>query len=94
MKPQPPWTWIAIFATSDPTSVACSFAIDSARVLTYLRDTTLPGWLWWGMLAFVPISLLGAKLAQRIVHRLPQKRFRQVVALFLFLTGIYLLITA
>jgi len=75
------------------TAGAIGFAIDTARVSIYLSATTLPDWLGWGMLVFVPISLLGAKLAQRIVHHLPQTRFRQMVAIFLFLIGIYLLIS-
>lgn len=74
------------------TTGAIGLAVDSARVLTYLSSTSLPLRLWWGMLVFIPFSLLGAQVAKRIVDRLPQARFRQVIALFLLLTAIYLLI--
>jgi len=54
--------------------------------------TTLPNKLWWGLLIFVPFSFIGAQLAKKIIDKIPQNRFRMVIAIFLFLVGIKLLI--
>jgi len=45
-----------------------------------------------GVIAFVPASLVGAKLAERIVDRIPQEMFRLVIAAFLLLAGLKLLL--
>ena len=39
---------------------------------------------------FVPVSFVGAKIAQRIVQKIPQDKFRKVVAVFLLAAGLYL----
>lgn len=45
-----------------------------------------------GVIAFVPASLIGAKLAERIVDRIPQEKFRLVIAALLQLAGRKLLL--
>lgn len=75
------------------TSGAIGLVIDSVRIGTYVGEgTMLPVTLWWGLLAFIPASLLGAKLAERVVARIPQEKFRLVIALFLLLAGLKLLL--
>lgn len=75
------------------TAGAIGLAIDSTRLTTYVYEgATLPSELFWGLLLFIPASFIGAYFAKRIVDRIPQKRFRLVVAVFLLLVGIKLLI--
>ena len=75
------------------TTGAIALFIDSSRLITYfLRGTRLELMLAWGLLAFIPASFLGAKIAQRVISKIPQKHFRVVVAGFLLLVGIKLLL--
>lgn len=67
------------------TAGAIGFAIDTARIGTYLAEgAVLPHYLLWGLLLFIPASFVGAHGAKTIVDRIPQKQFRMIVALFLF----------
>jgi uncharacterized membrane protein YfcA len=43
------------------------------------------------MLLFVPASFLGARLAKRVVDKIPQDQFRRVIAVFLLAVAIKLL---
>jgi hypothetical protein len=75
------------------TAGAIGIMIDSSRIITYFAGgTTLPEKLWWGLLIFIPVSFFGARLAKRIVGRIPQEKFRVVVALFLFIIGVKLIL--
>jgi uncharacterized membrane protein YfcA len=75
------------------TAGAIALTIDTTRLTTYFaKGARLPNLLLWGLLLFIPASFLGAKIAQRIVGKIRQKHFRQVVAVFLFLVGIKLLL--
>ncbi len=75
------------------TAGAIGLLVDSTRIITYFtQGAVLPEQLWWGMLVFIPVSFLGAKLAKRVVDKIPQTRFRQVVAAFLFIIGIKLIL--
>ena len=75
------------------TAGAIALAIDSARLTTYIASgVRLDDMLLWGMLLFIPASFLGAYLAKLIVDKIPQERFRLVVAAFLFLVGAKLLL--
>lgn len=70
------------------TAGAIGLVIDSTRLVTYLSGgTRLESLLLWGMLLFIPASFLGARIAKRIVTKIPQKQFRTVVIIFLFLVG-------
>jgi len=53
---------------------------------------TLPKELWYGLLLFIPASFVGAKIAKKIVDKIPQDKFRIVVAAFLLIVGIKLLL--
>ena len=75
------------------TSGAIAIVIDSVRIGAYLQGgTRLDSALIWGMLLFIPASLLGAELAKRVVERIPQEKFRLVIAVFLLLAGAKLLV--
>ena len=75
------------------TAGSIALLIDSTRLITYLRGgTRLEPMLLWGMIIFIPISFLGAKIAKRIVSHIPQKSFRLFITIFLALIGLYFLI--
>ena len=70
------------------TAGAIAFVIDTTRITTYLlNNIRLDQQLLWGLLLFVPMSFTGAYFAKKIVNRIPQQKFRMVVAVFLFLVG-------
>lgn len=75
------------------TSGAIGLTIDSVRLITYVSEgAKLPNPLLWGLFLFIPGSFLGARFAKNTVDKIPQKKFRPVVALFLFLVGLKLLV--
>jgi len=75
------------------TAGSIALLIDSTRLITYLRGgTRLEPMLLWGMIIFIPVSFLGAKIAKRIVSHIPQKSFRLFITIFLALIGLYFLI--
>lgn len=75
------------------TSGAIAFLIDSARLATYLLEhVVLPTHLLYGFLIFVPISFAGAKMAQWLVDKIPQQKFRNVIAAFLLLVALKLIV--
>jgi len=75
------------------TAGAVGLMVDSTRIIAYFTGgATLPKELWWGLLLFIPASFLGAQIAKRIVDKIPQSRFRAVVAVFLFAIGVKLII--
>jgi len=75
------------------TAGAIGLAIDSGRVATcWWEGAQLSTRLRWGLLLFIPLSFIGAKAAERIVERIPQRRFRTVIAGFLCLVALKLLL--
>lgn len=75
------------------TAGAIGIMIDSARIITYFTGgVALPRELWYGLFLFIPISFLGAQIAKKIVDKIPQNKFRAVVAVFLFAIGLKLII--
>jgi uncharacterized protein len=75
------------------TAGAIGLVIDTGRIGAYLlQGAAIDTRLLWGLLLFVPVSLAGAKIAERIVDRIPQKSFRTLVAGFLALVAIQLLV--
>lgn len=77
------------------TNGAIALLIDTTRITTYLfsgvRLVALPA---WGLLLLLPVSYAGAKLAQGFVSRIPQGKFRKVIAFFLFLAALWLLLAS
>ncbi|MDG5816235.1 sulfite exporter TauE/SafE family protein [Chitinispirillales bacterium ANBcel5] len=76
------------------TNGAISLGVDITRVAVYVEQgTVLTETLLYGMVIYIPASFMGAYLAKRILRKIPQKRFRKIISLFLLLTGIYLLLS-
>lgn len=78
------------------TAGAIALFIDSTRIATYLlNNAALELQFLWGFLLFIPASFIGAGAAKKIVDRIPQNKFRIVIAVFLLLAGIkFLLFTS
>jgi hypothetical protein len=86
---------LAAFALSKEVYIATAGAIaiatDVTRLATYWSaGTSLNALLAWGLIVFIPVSFLGALFGRRLVQRISQERFRQVVAVFLLLVGLKL----
>lgn len=74
------------------TAGAIGLLVDSTRIITYfIGGATMPNKLWYGLLLFIPVSFIGAQIAKTIVDKIPQNKFRAVVAVFLFAVGIKLI---
>ncbi len=74
------------------TAGGIGILVDLTRIITYISGgASLPRELVWGLLLFIPVSFLGAQAAKRLVDRLPQERFRTVLALGLFAIGVKLM---
>lgn len=72
---------------------AIGLMVDTTRLVTYyLNDASLPRSLWWGLLLFIPVSFIWAQLAKVIVDKIPQDKFRIVLAIFFLLTSFKLMI--
>lgn len=75
------------------TAGAISFMIDSTRIATYIQGgTRLDPVLVSGFLIFIPVSLIGAVIGKRGVEKIPQEKFRNFVAIFIFLLGLKLIL--
>src|SRR5665647_765332 len=75
------------------TAGAISFMIDSTRIATYIKGgIVLEPAILSGFLIFIPVSLVGAMIGKRGVERIPQEKFRNVMAVFIFLLGLKLVI--
>ncbi len=70
------------------TAGVIAFFIDVSRISKYLTGgVRLDKTLGLLLIVLVPLSLLGAYLAKKIVNKVPQKMFRLVIAVFLGLVG-------
>ena len=77
------------------TGATIALIIDTVRIIGYwYGGQSLAPHLAWGMLFFIPASFAGAQLGRYILGKIPQEKFRTVVALFLLLVGIRLLLLA
>jgi uncharacterized membrane protein YfcA len=75
------------------TAGSIALLIDSTRIITYIRGgARLEVILLWGMIIFIPISFIGAQIAKRIVHHVPQKSFRMFITIFLGVIALYFLL--
>ena len=72
---------------------AIAFATDITRVGTYLYSgVRLSDFLLFSLIILIPISFMGAKIAQKIVHKISEEHFQKAVLIVLFLIGTKLLI--
>lgn len=75
------------------TGGAFTLIIDVSRVAAYIGEgITLDPALLWGLIIFIPASLIGALIGRRIVNRIPQDQFRKIIATFLLLAGLKLVL--
>lgn len=75
------------------TAGAIGIIVDSTRIVAYFTGgATLPSYLGYGLLLFIPLSFLGANIAKKIIDRIPQEKFRFVISAFLLLVGLKLLL--
>ncbi len=75
------------------TSGMIALFIDITRIAKYISGgTALPEQLIYILILLVPISLIGAYLAKRIVNKLPQQYFRLVIAVMLGIIGLKFII--
>ena len=75
------------------TAGAISFLIDSTRIATYIEGgVKLDPAILSGFLVFIPVSLIGAMIGRKGIEKIPQEKFRNFVAVFIFLFGIKLLL--
>lgn len=77
------------------TAGAIAIVVDTTRLTTYIADGAhleMEPLLLWMMPLFIVASFIGAQIAKRIVYKIPQKYFRPVVAVFLFLVAMKLLL--
>lgn len=75
------------------TAGAIGLLVDIVRLITYSAGgTTLPSQLWLALLILIPISFIGARLAKSIVDKIPQHRFRKMIAVLLAVIGLKLVL--
>ncbi len=75
------------------TAGAIGFIIDTTRLITYWQQGfSLSGLRFTWLLLGIPISLLGAWLAKKLVDYLPQKLFGLEIVTGLFVLGFYYLL--
>jgi uncharacterized protein len=75
------------------TAGAISFLIDSTRIVTYINGGFgLEPAIISGFLIFVPASFVGVMIGKRLVEKIPQDKFRNVVSIFIFLFGLKLVL--
>ncbi len=75
------------------TAGAISFMIDTTRIATYITggvrlDTVVIS----GFLIFIPVSLIGAVIGRKGIEKIPQEKFRNFVAVFIFIFGLKLVL--
>ncbi|MBI2523721.1 sulfite exporter TauE/SafE family protein [Candidatus Peregrinibacteria bacterium] len=75
------------------TAAAIALVTDSTRLITYTIDQiNLSALLWYGMAIFLPVSLLGSWIGQKIVRHATERTFRMVVTVFLGLSALKFLL--
>lgn len=75
------------------TSGAIALFIDPARLLTYMQGgIRLETKFLWGLIIFIAISFVGSEIAKHYVEKIPRRKFKQIIAVFLVFAGIKLLV--
>jgi uncharacterized protein len=75
------------------TTGAISFMIDSTRIANYIKGgIRLEPTIISGLLVLIPTSLFGVMIGKRLVEKILHEKFRNVVAVFIFLFGLKLLL--
>ncbi|MFC1649290.1 sulfite exporter TauE/SafE family protein [Patescibacteria group bacterium] len=75
------------------TAGLIALLVDITRISTYVsRGVALPSELKMLIVVLMPISLLSAELAKKVVERIPHNLFKKIVALFLIISGVVLFV--
>lgn len=75
------------------TAGAIGLMVDLTRVVTYIAGgISLSPALSYGLIIFIPVSLLGAYVGKLVVNKISQQQFRAVIAVLIFVIGIKLII--
>lgn len=73
------------------TGAVIGLMVDAPRMVAYfMADTPLPSHLRWSLVLFIVLSFIGAQIGKYIVDKIPQEKFRSVVATLLFVLGVKL----
>jgi uncharacterized membrane protein YfcA len=71
------------------TSGMIALFIDTTRIYQYIAGgTRIPRDMALTLVILIPLSLGGAYVAKRIVHKVPQNLFRLIIASFLGLVAL------
>lgn len=74
------------------TIASCGLLFDSTRLATYLfLPIHFDNWLWIAFFAALPAVTIGAFFGRLMVNKIPQDRFRTIIAIFLIMVGIKLI---
>ncbi len=71
------------------TAAAIALAVDLTRIPVYLALGFLPPEQYPAVAILLVIALVGSWIGRLIVRRIPQKTFRKIVLVALFLMGVY-----
>lgn len=64
--------------------------IDSGRLIRYfIEGTTVSSLPLWSISIFIVASFLGALLAKQVVEMIPQRKFRLMIMMFLFVMAVW-----
>jgi uncharacterized membrane protein YfcA len=75
------------------TGAVIGLMVDGARMYVYFaKDTPVPSHLQWSFALFVVLSFIGAQMGKYIVEKIPQDKFRSVIATFLLSLGVKLVV--
>jgi len=74
------------------TAGAIALFVDITRIAKYISGgPSVQSFFLITLAVCIPISLLGAYMAKKVVHQVPQKKFRTIIAVFIGLMAIKLL---
>jgi uncharacterized protein len=73
------------------TSAAIDLGVDSSRLLVYWSKTDMPNNFWLVFPGLLVASWTGTWTGKRILEKVPQERFRQLVLLLVLAIGIFTL---
>lgn len=73
------------------TSAGIDFGVDASRSIVYYLQGYMNEIHLGYILGLIAVAFLGSYIGKRIINRISQERFRQVVLAFIFLTGVIML---
>jgi len=71
-----------------------SLSVDATRIIAYLiGGAQIPQTIGFEIFLLIPISFIAAEIGKKILHHIPQRQFRSIVSLFLFIIGVSFIFT-